>query len=51
MTHFLDIHTTDPAALRTIIDDARTMKDARKGLPKGTKDADRKTLNPHPHQL
>jgi ornithine carbamoyltransferase len=40
MTHFLDIHTTDPAALRTIIDDARTMKDARKGLPKGTKDAD-----------
>lgn len=40
MTHFLDIHTTDPTALRAIIDDARQMKDARSGLPKGTKDAD-----------
>ncbi len=40
MTHFLDIHTTDPSALRGIIDDARSMKDARAGLPKGTKDAE-----------
>ena len=40
MTHFLDIHKTDPADLRTIIDTARRMKDARKGLPKGTPDAD-----------
>ena len=40
MTHFLDIHKTDPAALRAIIDDARAMKDARAGQPKGSKDAD-----------
>ncbi len=40
MTHFLDIHKTDPAALRAIIDDARSMKDARAGQPKGTKDAE-----------
>jgi len=40
MTHFLDIHTTDPAALRTIIDHAQVMKTARAGQPKGTLDAD-----------
>ena len=40
MTHFLDIHKTAPADLRSIIDNARTMKDARHGLPKGTPDAD-----------
>ncbi|MEO0692123.1 MAG: ornithine carbamoyltransferase [Pseudomonadota bacterium] len=40
MTHFLDIHTTDPADLRHMIDHARTMKDARAGRPKGTPDDD-----------
>ena len=39
MNHFLDIHTTDAADLRAMIDTARTMKDARRGLPKGTPDA------------
>lgn len=38
MTHFLDIHTTDPATLRAIIDNARAMKEARAGRPKGTPD-------------
>ena len=40
MTSFLDIHKTDAAALRQMIDQARAMKDARKGLPKGTPDAE-----------
>ena len=40
MTHFLDIHKTDPADLRRIIDTARAMKDVRKGHPRGTPDAD-----------
>lgn len=39
MNHFLDIHKTDPAELRAIIDTAKSMKDARAGLPKGTPDA------------
>ena len=39
MAHFLDIHKTDAADLRGMIDQAREMKDARKGLPKGTLDA------------
>jgi ornithine carbamoyltransferase len=38
MPHFLDIHTTDKAALRAMIDQARLMKDARAGRPKGTAD-------------
>ena len=38
MNHFLDIHKTDPADLRAIIDGARAMKDARAGRPKGAKD-------------
>ena len=38
MTHFLDIDKTDPAALREIIDNARAMKTARAGRPKGTAD-------------
>jgi ornithine carbamoyltransferase len=41
MTHFLDIHDTDPAALRAMIESARAMKAARAGLPRGTPDADR----------
>ncbi|WP_281985138.1 ornithine carbamoyltransferase [Thalassorhabdomicrobium marinisediminis] len=40
MPHFLDIHKTDPAALRGIIDTAAAMKSARTGKPKGTRDAD-----------
>ena len=40
MTHFLDIHTTPTADLHSIIKDARTIKDARAGQPKGMLDAD-----------
>ena len=40
MTHFLDIHKTSTDDLRHMIDQARAMKDARKGLPKGTADAE-----------
>ncbi len=40
MSHFLDLHTTDPAALRHMIDTALAMKTARAGLPRGTRDAD-----------
>ncbi len=36
MTHFLDIHTTDRTALRSIIDSAHAMKAARKRRPKGS---------------
>ena len=38
MNHFLDIHKTDPEALRSIIADARAMKVARRGRPKGAAD-------------
>ncbi len=41
MTHFLDIHQTDPADLTSIISNAQKMKDARKGRPKGMADDDR----------
>ncbi|ASM71289.1 MULTISPECIES: ornithine carbamoyltransferase [Roseobacteraceae] len=40
MKHFLDIHTTDPSELRSIIDTGRAIKDARAGRPKGTPDDD-----------
>lgn len=40
MNHFLDIHKTDPADLRRIIDSARAVKDARNGRPKGALDDD-----------
>lgn len=40
MNHFLDIHTTDPADLRAMLDQAKAMKDARAGQPKGVVDAD-----------
>jgi len=46
MKHFLDIHKTDPAVLRTILDDALAMKSARKGLPRATPDAE-KPLDGH----
>jgi ornithine carbamoyltransferase len=38
MKSFLDIHTTDATDLRGIIDQARAMKTARNGRPKGTPD-------------
>ncbi len=38
MTHFLDIHKTEAGALRQMIDQARAMKEARKGRPKGAPD-------------
>ncbi|QYK41325.1 MAG: ornithine carbamoyltransferase [Paracoccaceae bacterium] len=40
MNHFLDIHTTDAAALRGMIDAARTMKTARGDRPRGAPDDD-----------
>ena len=46
MKHFLDIHKTDPAVLRTILDDALAMKSARKGLPRAMLDAE-KPLDGH----
>ena len=46
MNHFLDIHKTEPAALRTILDDALAMKSARTGLPRATLDAE-KPLDGH----
>ncbi|MFP7570855.1 ornithine carbamoyltransferase [Marivita sp. S2033] len=38
MKHFLDIHKTDAADLRRVIDDALAMKSARAGRPKGAVD-------------
>ncbi|MBS9717139.1 ornithine carbamoyltransferase [Pseudohalocynthiibacter aestuariivivens] len=38
MSHFLDIHKTDPADLRGMIDNAATMKKSRNGRPKGALD-------------
>ena len=38
MNSFLDIHKTDPAALRAMIDTARAMKAARGGRPRGMQD-------------
>ncbi|WP_294614264.1 ornithine carbamoyltransferase [uncultured Roseovarius sp.] len=38
MNHFLDIHTTDTTALHGIIDQAKLMKQARQGRPKGMPD-------------
>jgi ornithine carbamoyltransferase len=40
MHHFLDIHTTDAADLRAMIDSAQAMKSARNGLPRGTPDSE-----------
>jgi len=45
MNHFLDIHKTGAADLRGMIDQARVMKDARKGLPKGAPDVDQPLAN------
>ncbi|MCF6444040.1 ornithine carbamoyltransferase [Nereida sp. MMG025] len=38
MTHFLDLHKTDAADLRAILNQAQAMKDARGDRPKGTPD-------------
>ncbi len=40
MNHFLDLHTTDAAALRAIMTSAHAMKAARTGRPKGAPDDD-----------
>ena len=40
MTDFLDIHKTDKAALRDILDSAHAMKTARQGRPRGAVDDD-----------
>jgi len=40
MKHFLDIHKTDAAELRTMIDSAHAMKSARNGRPRGAPDDD-----------
>jgi ornithine carbamoyltransferase len=40
MTHFLDIHKTDEAALRAILDQAVATKNARAGVSKGSLDDD-----------
>ena len=40
MPHFLDINKTTPADLRRMIDNARAIKDARAGRPKGMRDDD-----------
>ncbi|MBS1303983.1 ornithine carbamoyltransferase [Loktanella sp. SALINAS62] len=40
MTHFLDLHLTPAADLRTIIDDAIRIKQARNGHPKGQPDVE-----------
>ena len=41
MKHFLDIHTTSSDDLRSIIDNAKAMKAARNGRPKGSADDDK----------
>ncbi|MFO6465679.1 ornithine carbamoyltransferase [Jannaschia sp. KMU-145] len=46
MNNFLDIHTTDPAALRAILSSAGEMKAARGDRPKGTPD-DARPLDGH----
>ncbi|NUH67231.1 ornithine carbamoyltransferase [Sulfitobacter sp. S0837] len=45
MNDFLDIHETDPAALRQIIDSAIAMKSARQGRPKGAPDDEQPLKN------
>ncbi len=41
MNHFLDIHKTEPDALRAMIDQAGAMKSARRGRPMAAPDDDR----------
>ncbi|KEJ89794.1 ornithine carbamoyltransferase [Sulfitobacter donghicola] len=46
MKHFLDIHKTDQSELRSIIDNAASMKAARSGRPRGAPD-DEQPLKDH----
>lgn len=45
MPHFLDINKTSTDDLRSMLTQASDMKEARKGLPKGTPDADQPLKN------
>ncbi|ATX66879.1 ornithine carbamoyltransferase [Roseinatronobacter bogoriensis] len=45
MPHFLDIHTTDATALRSMINQAKAMKAARNGRPKATPDDEQPLKN------
>jgi ornithine carbamoyltransferase len=45
MKHFLDINKTAAGDLRAMIDSAQTMKSARRGLPRGTPDAEQPLAN------
>ncbi len=45
MNHFLDIHKTDVTDLKGMISQAHAMKQARKGQPKATPDADQPLAN------
>ena len=45
MRHFLDLDAVDPAALRSILDDAATVKAARDGRPRLEPDAERPLEN------
>lgn len=45
MKHFLDIHKTDQTELRGIIESAKTMKESRKGLSRGTPDVEQPLKN------
>ncbi len=45
MNHFLDIHKTDPAQLRGMIDTAHRLKSARLGRPRGAPDDDQPLAN------
>ena len=45
MRHFLDINKTAPDDLKAMIAQARAMKDARKGQPKGAPDAEQPLKN------
>ncbi len=45
MKHFLDIHKTDQTELRGIIESAKTMKESRKGMSRGTPDVEQPLKN------
>jgi ornithine carbamoyltransferase len=45
MNHFLDLNKTDPAGLKQILAQARAMKSARDGQPKGAPDQDQPLAN------
>jgi hypothetical protein len=47
MNHFLDLWPIPSAELRSILNNAKSRKAARKGLPKGTADKRRAACRPH----